>query len=46
MSSITEFCSDYKYTCIATLGLAVVGYLGYRGVKWLLGPQEYFYSTP
>lgn len=33
---INTFIKTHRLLCLSTLGLALVGYLGYRGVKWLI----------
>lgn len=36
INDVREFVTHNKVLCACTLGLAVLGYLGYRGVKWVL----------
>ena len=36
MTSISKFVSDHKALCILTGGTAVIGYMGYKCLKWLL----------
>lgn len=36
MQSVSEFYNNHKVLCIATLGLAVVGFLAYRSVRQIL----------
>lgn len=36
MLNVSKFVKDHIPLCVCTLGLAVVGYLGYHAVKWII----------
>lgn len=36
MLSIKKFVKENTFLCICTLGLAIVGYLGYHSVRWII----------
>lgn len=36
MKKVSEFIKDHTPLCLCTLGIAVIGYLGYRAIQWII----------